>query len=723
VDAQATSGGYLETANATVVWRPLRLAYLVRRGSRDDIRDAITYASTEWGGFSHPIVAPDRRGRIDRIQLEIARMLKPDLLLNIAVARTDEVERVAGLIGAQPVPGREATFGLHPLAIESAGDLRARTMIVPTRSRPLGEVVALGNIPPIQYDDWAAVIGSIEPIRQPVDLVDGQLDVPSPIGMTRGGAVTVSHSAWFGAPVIVDCWPMTPAKAVWLWNLRAAAVPGFDGVSTRVIWVREGDLDDPAVQARLREACLLSITDPDLILNGPDPDHLHAVAASMGMRLMPGTNTTSRLEFGRLSRDLVTRPLQYRLNGHPATWLLGDRRYGTAMRLPVPATKPKTVFRVDNPLRFRPRTGGYLRVSVEGIDELRWPQRDSVARLIEQNATYRDGALGFVITSEASWTFNLAVPEPDAVATAIIAGRGWRWSVSDKGQYAQGLAAAAGPHLAALGSELTLRFAGALTGLRRRKAEQLLRRLRAPETDADRLRVIERVVAREQRWRTLGDVAAELSTPTDRISKKDLLSVASGLLEAGLVVRAFRMTCRACGLPWHVRLVGADDVVRCPGCSRAQVLSGPGQEEPEFSYALNSLFDRALDQDCVSHLLADLVLRRDQGVTWSIPGANLVGPDGHQREVDLLGISHEKLFIAELKTRSADFRRSFVKDLAALAREINADVLVLGSVDEWEPAHRDRLASWVGAAPAVLPLGRSDLVRQDRLAGSAIASN
>jgi hypothetical protein len=722
MEAVASGSGYLETANTTVVWRPIRLAYLIRRGSRTDLRDAISYASTEWGGFSHPIIAPDRRGRIEPLHLEIARMLKPDMLVNMAGASTEAVARVAGLIGAQPVLGREAVFGLHPLAMESAESLRARTMIVPSRVGGLGEVVALGSIPAQQYQEWADLVGSIAPVRRPIDLLDGQLSLPSPIGITRNGAVTVSHSAWFGAPVIVDCWPMTFAKALWVWNLRAAAVPGFGAVLTRFLWLPERDLDEPDVQARLREACLLSVTDPDLILNGPNPEHLHEVAASIGMALMPGTNTTSRLEFGRSSRDLGTRPLQYRVNGHPAIWLLGERRYGMASRLPVPATKPKTVFRVDNPIRCRPRHGGYLRVSVEGIEQLRWPQRDPAARLIEPNATYRDGALGFVITTEPSWTFNLAVPEPDEVATAIIADRGWHWSVSDKGQYAQGLAAAAGPYLPTLGSELTLRFAGALTSLSRRKAEQLLRRLRASSADMDRFRVIERVLAREQRWRTLGDIAGELSGPDERVGRNDLLPLAGSLLEAGLLVRAFAMTCRSCGLPWKVRLAGADDIVRCPGCSRAQVLSGRGQQEPVFSYALNSLFDRALDQDCVSHLLADLVMRRDHGVIWSVPGANLQGPDGQQREVDLLAISRDKLCVAELKVRSADFRRGYVRDLAALAREINADVLVMGSLDEWEPAHRDRLASWVGPAPAVLALGRSDLVRQDRFAGSAVAS-
>jgi len=667
-DVIASQSGYLESAEATVVWRPLRFAYLVRPGSRTDLKRAIEYACTEWGGISHPILAPDKRGRVAPLHLQIAHTLKPDAVINIGHLDTRRVERLASAIGADPNLADSHSFGLHPLAIDTTADQRARTLIVPRRPRgTLAEAVAIGAIPPGQLDEWVEDFGAVAPALSPIDLLDAQLDVPSPLAVTRGGTATVSHSAWAGAPVIVDCWPMTFQRALWIWNLRALAVPGFDGLQTSLVWLPEVALDDAGVQERLRDVCMNSVSDPDLILNGPHADHLHEVARAMGLAEMPGTNIKSQLGPRRGARDLRARPLQYRLNKHPAVWLLGDRRYGRGVRVPVPVTKPTTVFRVESPIVTRPKRGGYVRVSVGGIDPLRWPNHPSVARLIENNATYRDGAIGVVTTTASSFTFKLRVPEAEEVASAIVGERGWDWEVSDKGRYATGVASLVGDQVSALASREMLAFVQCFVSLSSRKAEQLLKRL--PSTDErGRALLAERALAREQRWRTLGDVATEMGRNGFRVGKSQLLPLANRLLKAGLLSRSFKVSCGACGLPWVTRLEDASDVVTCPGCRTTQVLAEPNAEEPRFAYGLNSLLDRAMDQDCVPHLFVDMLLRREHAVVWSVPGANLLGTDGAMREVDVLGLSHDKLFVAEVKTRSAEFTRPFTKNLATLAQ-------------------------------------------------------
>jgi hypothetical protein len=696
---------FVETAQATVVWRPIRLAYLVRLGSSDDLRDAIGYASTEWGGFSHPMVPIDRRGRVRPPDLQIAQMVKPDLLVNYAGASHETVQRIAGLVKADPVFDRHLTYGLHPLALDSAEALRPRTMFVPAHPRNLREVVALGQIPSEQVPEWASLIGRVQPARRPLDLLDGQLDAPSPVGITRAGAATVQHSAWVGAPVIVDCWPATIRHAVSIWNLRATTVPGLGGMPTRLIWLPETALDDPDVGARLKEACQSSRTDPDLILNGPSPARLHEAARRLGFTELLGTKISARFDFRPRPRDLAARPLQYAVNLHPAPFLFGERRYGTPVRTPVPVTKPKTIFRADTPVHCRPGMGGYLRVSVEGIEDLRWPRRRAVARLIERNAAYRDDALSFVVPTAPSFTFSLTVPEAEQVVSSIIGERGWRWSVSDKGRYARSLAAASGAHLATLASAEALRFSRALASLSSRKAEQLWRRLGTLGDGVERVGAMERLLAGGARWRTLAEVAGEL-----KVRKNSLIPLSERLVEAGLLRRSFRMSCRVCGVPWHVELGRADDIVACPGCFTRQGLVGPTGQEPQLAYALNSLLDRALDQDCVSHLLADLLVRQTRGVIWSVPGAIVTAPDGHEREVDLLAISRDALIVGELKTRSTEFRRSYVRDLAGLARDLNADALLLGSLDDWPEELREKVARWVGSGLETVIVGGADLL-------------
>src|SRR5207249_3959465 len=162
--------------------------------------------------------------------------------------------------------------------------------------------------------------------------------------------------------------------------------------------------------------------------------------------------------------------------------------------------------------------------------------------------TWRDDMLSVVVPTAPSFTFNLGVPDAADVVSAIIGERGWRWELSDKGRYAQSLAAAAGPNLMALASSETTDLIEALASLSTRKAEQLLRRLRAPEQDLDRLRVMERLLTRRSRWRTLAEAAADIPDQT----KKNLIPIAERLVEARLLHRAYRLECRTCGIPFHL---------------------------------------------------------------------------------------------------------------------------------------------------------------------------
>ncbi len=385
------------------------------------------------------------------------------------------------------------------------------------------------------------------------------------------------------------------------------------------------------------------------------------------------------------------------------------------MPITVPVTKPKTIFSADMALRCRPGTGGYLRASVTGIDDLRWPHRTSVARLVAPNATWRDDMLGVVVSTAPSFTFTLGVPDPSEVVSAIIGERGWRWEVSDKGRYAQSLAATAGDHVAALASSEATDLVTALASLNRKKAEQLLRQLRAPERELDRMKVIEGVLTRGARWRTLGEIAGDIPNGT----KANLIPFVHRLLEAGLIRRAFKLECRNCRIPFHVELNRADDIVACPGCMTRQVLAGRTGQEPLFVYALNSLLDRAIDQDCVSHLLAELWTRQSLGVLWAVPGANVVPADGPGREIDLLAIARDALIVGELKARSASFSRAYVRNLAELARNLNADVLLLGSLDDWSDDRRADVTAWVGSSLRTIVVARADLLRETAAAASA----
>lgn len=163
-------------------------------------------------------------------------------------------------------------------------------------------------------------------------------------------------------------------------------------------------------------------------------------------------------------------------------------------------------------------------------------------------------------------------------------------------------------------------------------------------------------------------------------------------------------------MPWHVELSRSDDAVACPGCFTSQPLVGPFGSEPVLAYALNTLFDRALGQNCVSHVLTELFLRQTQNVIWAVPGADIGGPNDEPHEVDVLAISRDALIIGELEATSAAFRRGYVRGLGELARKINADSPLLGSLDKWSADHANKVADWIGAGVRVVVAGDAELL-------------
>jgi hypothetical protein len=132
-----------------------------------------------------------------------------------------------------------------------------------------------------------------------------------------------------------------------------------------------------------------------------------------------------------------------------------------------------------------------------------------------------------------------------------------------------------------------------------------------------------------------------------------------------------------------------DESAKCEGCRRSAILSGPQGEEPAIAYALNSLLDRALDQDVVEQVLALRWAERAFGVVWAVPGADVLPAGGRKREVDVLAMSRAEFIVGEVKASSRSFDLPVVRDIARLAKDLGADRLVLASGDDWDPGARD----------------------------------
>jgi ribosomal protein S27E len=496
-----------------------------------------------------------------------------------------------------------------------------------------------------------------------------------------------------GGPIIVFAREFSLPGAITFWNLRATSLPESWPTETRLIWLPPPALEDARIWDRLRDACTHSFTDPDLVLVGDDRDWLRMVASNAGFVESTGTKSSTSLGLPTKPRDFVERPLRFRLNAHPAAWLWGERLYGKRVQVPVTVTRPATTVHFNSPVQFSPKLFGYLRVEIDGIEALRWPKRDEVARLIEPNASYRPEGLSLLAHPQPRYTFTLRVPSATEVVSAVLTARGWSWQRSDKGRYAQSLIDAVGNRLPVLASPAALAVCRALATLSRVKAEQLLESTVARGTPADEVirRVAEALVARTARWRPIQEIAGELHQRT-----RELLPTLNQLIEARLVSRGFAFTCPSCGLGSAVPFDRAADEVRCEGCRVTATLIGPPSQEPVILYAMNSLLDRALDQDCVSHVLTLRWVVERRAAVWAVPGAEVrASGNGLSREVDLLALSRDALLVGEMKESSLAFDGRTLRRTADLARALGANILILSSMDDWP---HDRRAEAVAIA-------------------------
>jgi hypothetical protein len=415
------------------------------------------------------------------------------------------------------------------------------------------------------------------------------------------------------------------------------------------------------------------------------------------------------MRFPAAPRDLAERPLLFMVNKRPEAWLFGNRLYGVVTRVPVAVTRPTTLLRIESPVSWRTGFGGYSMLAIDGIESIHWPKDPAVASLIHANAEFRPEGLSLRTRISPAYEFKLEVPDAPQVASAILASRGWNWQISDKGKYAQALLEVAGDLVSVLASQRALMVGAALASLSRPKAEQRLRRLNLANVDAEVVvrAVADTIVANWLRSRPVGEIAGDLGLP-----KRSVLPILESLVSAGLVRRGFRFDCPRCGLSSSIGLGQVDDRVECPGCRTPSVLTGSAAgEEPTLVYSLNSLLDRAFDQDCVSHTLTALWAAQHADIIWAVPGALVTDSDGNEREVDFLGISREAMVVGELKATAIAIDEPLALDMIDLARRLGATRLVLGTPDEWSEEAREDLATRVQSADvAITMIGGSELL-------------
>jgi len=711
-----TEPEFVEQALSQTTIRPRRIAYLVQAGSSPQVRKAIGYACTEWAGISHPIVPVRRRRAIDPGIWQQLDVLRPEafidyvgvsdnLRLKLAQRYVSEYRREADLEWDEP--------GLHVLAVMSPGALRARTMFLPRRAGGLSAAAALGVLPedPEHLERFSELQAAYSDAAAPIDVFDAQVDLPSPAWLARQQFRIFSGSL-FAAPVIIFTDRQPPVhRVVRFWNTRAL---GAGSPDVHVLWMPADDLLAPGIARRIEDLCRRKIkTEPDVVLIGRDEARLHEVALGLGLAL----RSEQQYSIQFLNRNAPPNAtLTYWVNKHPMGFVLEERRDGFRVNAPQTITRPVATLHITSPIAFDRRYVGKLRLEIEGVPSLDWPKRHAVARLFKDNATWSQNGLGLVLGPSDRFDITLRVPTPPAVLTEAIREAGWSWALSEKGKYAAALASSLPDGtLGSLKSRRALAVTRALGSLSSKKAEQALRRVIPQDAlDDDSLRgiVFSVLPALVPQWLSAEQIRDAVRAAGLQISKAVAVATLNDLARDRLVMRGVRFDCRNCGLASYLPFGSLSDHIRCAGCGVSSALL-VGVEEPRLLYSLNSLLDRALDQDCVGHLLALEWMTRTLKTVFGVPGANVLPVNGgHGREIDVLAVSRTSVVVAEVKNSLTGFDDETVRSTSDLARGLGADHLVLAALADWSDSERTRIHDLATGIREVTVIGLAEIAAQ-----------
>lgn len=132
--------------------------------------------------------------------------------------------------------------------------------------------------------------------------------------------------------------------------------------------------------------------------------------------------------------------------------------------------------------------------------------------------------------------------------------------------------------------------------------------------------------------------------------KASLLDTLAQLTDSGVLRRGFYLNCPNCGAPeWYMLQSLAERLV-CSGCSHTFLLPvKQGNSEIQWQYRLNTLVNRAVDQDVLPGILAFHYASKDLQPALVGFGLEVLQSDKVITDFDFLFIADEKLYGGECK--------------------------------------------------------------------------
>jgi hypothetical protein len=349
------------------------------------------------------------------------------------------------------------------------------------------------------------------------------------------------------------------------------------------------------------------------------------------------------------------------------------------------------------PQGFRNRFGGSTALDIECDVWLRFLKEHRIAEVIKPNSWFsRYGVSLLAMTADRPHYIDFSLPSEWRTIELFFSARGYDIRLSKPGIYANALIELVDglQNMDSLASKPAYLLLDTLALKSTKKlAQRITKELGLSDDTATEIQPLLEDMEIVPELKRIPKTYHQLVNGPLQTYRKTLLGLLTQLSEHQVIRRGFYLTCPNCGTPSWYPLQNIQESVTCSGCSYKFPLpveypEGSGGEI-QWEYTLNTLVNRAMDQDVLPAVLALHHLTKDKQSCCIVPGLELLRSGDVKGEFDFIFVSDQQVFAGECKAG----REIGDKDLktARLAANLSIHHFYFCTVAEFSDASEQRI--------------------------------
>ncbi|HKI79337.1 MAG TPA: hypothetical protein VKA26_12405 [Ignavibacteriaceae bacterium] len=675
--------------------RPIQFAYFYRKGNKRDLLKIFKYLNTQWGGIYNLIIPINSNGKTYPFYEQILKIHTPDQFVSTLNNEIHEKlkNNLSKILSQKEIEishfeiFEKVDHSAHLLGFIS--EKAPRHLLCPKvsniKNRELIQLALFGEIYPIQINDYKKKLSlqSYENVDTSNQIISSQFWIEpfySPINFTSINIKTYSvGNGFFTSADIIDLVIGDDENSIsYFWNLRALRERGqinkTNNYGRRVLLLPLEMLYDNTAFKKF-------FTEIKELLPGPQKNcNLNVCVDHIPKKLIPFFEEKMKsLDFVKKFDDdqvrvtlgnsgFEERKLTYDLQ-YPQ-WLGFDSKMGTGKRNIL----VQDLNINNNQITFYPPDGfsnNYLQSVVIDIISDIWksfPKSRLVAQSMRSNSYFsKYGLTSFSLASKNTNSFEFKLLDDWTKIKLFFEEKGYEIKPSKITSYSAAIINLLGGinNLNVLNNSLVINLLDVLSVKSSKKlVQKILNKIDGRSQKEETLLKIFNEFNLAPELKSIPKTYEELRTlPRLSLIKSKILSTLNELSKMQIIKRGFYIECNRCGLKEWYSLGSSDEFLICPGCDQKFIL--PIEEnknvETKWRYRLNSLMNRAIDQDIITGLVSvgHLIQKRNTFCHYFGIELKKASNKNAKTDIDFCFVENQKIHIGECKTSDGFSKKDF----------------------------------------------------------------